>query len=369
MRAFIGKATKDEVIIRVQGVKNSIYYKAEKGEKFNFRASNLSNILLLTAFPIAMKKGLDLEVTGDFDHVLVKNLLKVSNLWYQLRPDKFSKPVRIIVTPESERKVADSFDHVSNRKTSVMAFSGGVDSTYAFLNNNNNPAGNVVDFCVMINGFGYNLKEDSEYNSQYDKNRNFLESKNVSLCSVKTNYKQVVAWYPLFHTMGISAVLNLFGKDYNIGSIGLDYTFKEERMLGPWGNLTLLDMLYSSSDFLIDPIGGDRNRIQKIKYLDDNNALHYVTVCNNIEKYGKNCGSCDKCIRTMLMYDVNGIDPSESFIGELNEDKLKGIKIQKNTQYVFYLSLLESMPADHIYRSYVENSIKAYKSLCKIQRA
>lgn len=358
MRAFINSHSDNKIEVKVQGVRQSIYYLSD-AKGFNYTSENLSNLLLLTAFPIAMKKGLDLEVSGNFDPVIVRNLEKLSVVWSQYRPDKFFRACKIIVS-DGEFRDEKSSNLRKKLDKSVMAFSGGVDSMYALLRNRQMSNSHRVDHCVMINGFGYDLSESSFFKEQFTKNSEFLGLYGVSLCDIETNYKKVVAWYPFFHSMGIATVLNLFGAKYDIGAIGLDYTYKEEQELGPWGNLSLLNGLYSSSSFLIDPIGADRERVEKIKFLNEQDALKYITVCNFIEKAGKNCGNCDKCIRTMLMCVANRIDYRDIFEGDLTKKDVENINIKKNTQYIFYKSIVKRLKDHPSYQRVLESKLDKY---------
>lgn len=358
MKAYIKSCRSNNVEFVVQGEKKPIYFVPEGGDVFCFDESSLNNSLLLTAFPIAMKKGLDLEVEGSFDPLLIKNLEKVSEMWWRWRPDKFSRPVRIV---EKGCNKQETRSYSVDLDSSIMAFSGGVDSTYALLRYNEKNPDKKIKKCVMINGFGYDLSESSAYGKQYEKNKSFLEKEDVYLYSARTNYKNIVAWYPFFHAMGIAAVLNLYAKENRVGAVGLDYDYDEERNLGPWGNLFVLNTLYSASSFFIEPIGGDKNRVEKIAYLHQHGMLSSVTVCNNVERYGRNCGVCEKCIRTMLTCDIKNVE-YESIFGRavLNKD-IEKLKISKPTQYIFYTTLLKHIEDGQAVKKIIEEKVEDYR--------
>ena len=241
-----------------------------------------------------------------------------------------------------------------------MAFSGGVDSTYALLRYNEKEPKNKIDKCLMINGFGYDLSEGSVFGKQYEKNKDVLGQKGISLYSAQTNYKKVVAWYPFFHAMGIAAVLNLYAAENEAGAVGLDYDYAEERRLGPWGNLFVLNTLYSASNFFIDPVGGDKNRVEKIKYLHQHGMLSSVTVCNNVERHGKNCGVCEKCVRTMLTCDINAIEYKSIFGRKVASEDIERLKISKPTQYIFYTTLIEYVESGSFVKEILDKKIKSY---------
>ncbi|MDA5564147.1 hypothetical protein PJK54_10775 [Cobetia sp. MMG027] len=357
MKAYSRYINDSHIEVKVQGVPKSIWFKAIDN-KFKLSSTSLGNLLLLTAFPIAMKKGLDLEIEEKCCPVLVNNLNLVGSLWHQWRPDKFVKKSKVICKPNN---IPSYPTQPAGCSKAIMAFSGGIDSTYALasrINNGNFPS---VKSCIMINGFGYNLEDNSFYDEQFEKNKILLDSFSVGLKQVSTNYKKVVAWYPFFHAMGIAAIMNLYSEEYKVGVIGLDYTIKEEKVLGAWGNLTILNLLYSSKELIIEPVGSDRNRIEKIGYLADMNLLNNITVCNFIEETGSNCGNCEKCIRTMLMFEANNLSHESIFKEELNVEKVKDIKIVKNTQYIFYKSLAVSPSLKQVYRQLINVKISNFK--------
>lgn len=358
MKAHAKVISQRHLEVRVQGVPSPIWFKSQD-KNFEFTNENLSNIVLLTAFPIAMKKGLDLEVNIQVCSRLVNNLNLVSQLWHQWRPDKFPKASRII---PNEAGYFDPQTYSTNSQKAIMAFSGGIDSTYAFVSRHESKVFPYVESAIMIDGFGYSLEDNSFYIQQYYKNKRYLEKYSVGLINVSTNYKKIVAWYPFFHAMGIAATMNLFGANHNVGVIGLDYTFVEERSLGPWGNLTILNMLYSSSRMNIEPSGGDISRVEKIKYLSERKELNKVTVCNFIEKTGTNCSNCEKCLRTMLMFEANNIDYTDNFEGRLTYDKVSKIKIVKNTQAIFYSTIANNESLDKKYRSHLISELEKWRS-------
>src|SRR5690606_5299320 len=117
----------------------------------------------------------------------------------------------------------------------AIAFSGGIDSTYAFAVNQFAQTAHPFEItqAIMIDGFGYDLEKKKMFEKQRYKNRIFLKRFNVGLTTVRTNWRNVVTFYQLFHTIGIAAVMNLFSQRHHGGIIGLDFTYNEESTLGP----------------------------------------------------------------------------------------------------------------------------------------
>jgi len=142
------------------------------------------------------------------------------------------------------------------------------------------------------------------------------------------------------HTIGIAAILHLRSDKVAGGYIGMDFTFDEEFEVGPWGNSALMSRHFSSADFPVVPTGGELSRVGKLHSLIQSGEDGYLTVCNNSKRSLKNCGSCEKCQRTMLAYRSLGIEPADGlFEHALELEAVRKLKISKLTQWVFYVRM------------------------------
>ncbi|MFC1719120.1 hypothetical protein ACFL6S_36040, partial [Candidatus Poribacteria bacterium] len=69
----------------------------------------------------------------------------------------------------------------------------------------------------------------------------------------------------------------------------------------PWGAHPSLDPYYSSAHFQIEHHGVDMSRFQKTALVADwPIALQNIRVCQRDESGTRNCGSCEKCIKTTV---------------------------------------------------------------------
>ena len=327
------------LVIQIQGIKEFIRFEVSNTSSFKFCNSNIGSALAMLAFPFATIKGLDLEIPAPVNPELKLSLELLSVYWHQNRKNIFKRPIIIKSDGFSEQVSIDS-----SISGSLIAFSGGVDSTYALSSFTKSTE--IVDMlkptsAIMINGFGYSLEHQEQFDRQFLLNKEYCQKKCIDLFSVKTNWKEVAPAYQLFHIVGIVGVMNLFAEQFKAGVIGLDFTLNEEIKLGVWGNTALISRLLSNSSFPIFPAGGDRNRIEKLEYLFNNNEYKHLAVCNNTAKSQSNCGCCEKCIRTKLMLLASGVEISDNMFDDTNVYRyLPRIKITKKTQVIFYESLL-----------------------------
>jgi hypothetical protein len=103
----------------------------------------------------------------------------------------------------------------------------------------------------------------------------------------------------------LSAVTCMFGKGYQKGYIASSYDAAFS--VKPWGSHPQLDAYYSTSYFSMENSGTEMTRFKKVRMLADwQVALNHMRVCQNDNSGGGNCGTCEKCIRTMLMLESMG---------------------------------------------------------------
>lgn len=103
----------------------------------------------------------------------------------------------------------------------------------------------------------------------------------------------------------LSAITGMFGKGYNKGLIASSYDASFANK--PWGSNPQLDAYYSSSHFRMENSGTEMTRQRKVEIIADwPIGLQSIRVCQNDNSGGSNCGTCEKCIRSMLMLESIG---------------------------------------------------------------
>jgi hypothetical protein len=103
----------------------------------------------------------------------------------------------------------------------------------------------------------------------------------------------------------LSAVTSLFSQRFHRGYIASSY---DAAFTGkPWGSHPQLDAYYSSAHFQMENSGTEMTRLRKVELVADwPVAFQHIRVCQNDNSASKNCGTCEKCIRTMLMLEGLG---------------------------------------------------------------
>lgn len=97
----------------------------------------------------------------------------------------------------------------------------------------------------------------------------------------------------------------MFGKGFKKGLIASSYdaAFTSK----PWGSHPQLDAYYSSGHFRMENSGTEMTKLRKVELVANwPTGLHNMRVCQNDNSGSNNCGTCEKCIRTMLMLEAIG---------------------------------------------------------------
>jgi hypothetical protein len=101
-----------------------------------------------------------------------------------------------------------------------------------------------------------------------------------------------------WHGAVLSFIAAFFSKGWSKAYIASSSS--DTDYLHPWGSHPLLDTNYSSGHFQIEHHGAGISRFEKTALVADwKTALENIRVCQNDNKGEANCGTCEKCIRTM----------------------------------------------------------------------
>jgi len=130
------------------------------------------------------------------------------------------------------------------------------------------------------------------------------------------------------HAAHLTAVAHLFGRRLTSVSIAASY---DPSFLGPWGSHPMLDPNYGSSAVEIRHEGFGRTRAERVALVGGwKEALPFLTVCvqTPIERSRRNCGRCEKCVRTMLDLDLAGaLVPPAPFPGKVDAALLEAVQL------------------------------------------
>ena len=103
----------------------------------------------------------------------------------------------------------------------------------------------------------------------------------------------------------------------------------------PWGGNPITYAMLSSHDFQIVYDGGEFARTEKAeRILDWETGLRNLRVCWEGPLTGRNCGRCEKCLRTKLNFMAVGAALPESLAGRPTDAQIRALRAGNHAQLV-----------------------------------
>lgn len=291
-------------IVRANGVEHELWFRSD-GRPLS-TASGADPFLLAALLPF-MGDGQPVHVHGAVSKRLLANLAEWQAVWSRWRPERYS-PVEI---------TADQV--VDLRPTSdaaVVAFSGGVDAAYTVHRHRSGRAGwGAVDLrlALLVHGFDIALDNDEAFASAAQRARRVLDGTGIELCTIATNLRSEldIDWEDAFAIV-VSAALALLTPQVGIGLIGSSEPY--DQLVLPWGSNPITDPLSSSGLLDVRHDGASATRTEKVgALLEWPQAAAALRFCWQGEQQDRNCGECEKCVRTLQNFKLNGVDDPACF--------------------------------------------------------
>ena len=283
--------------------------------RFQDGVTRRSDPFLLALLPVAMALGEGLEIEGMVSSRLVFGLRDYQKILHTWWPKHFSV---IDVT------YGTTSDGHNNRqpKSVCSSFSGGIDSFFTL--HRHRAAIEVLPeyrltHCLMIDGFDndVDLGQTGLFQTLREVYEPMLSAQGIQLVVVHTNMQQfrlaAMTRANLYLTVGmplVSAAMvlgDMFARFYIPASFNY-------RNLIPDGSHPMLDHLLSTETMQIIHDGAAVSRVEKtIAIAGWSDSHSRLRVCFNGARYNpqrkviENCGTCEKCVRTMIPLEVAGM--------------------------------------------------------------
>ena len=216
--------------------------------------------------------------------------------------------------------------------------SGGVDSlamlrsltTLRPLGHPDRPtAAVIVDFPYLG---GIDRKEtDARFLRSMATSREICSSLGLDVIAVASNFCELnpsmAFWIYRYHGAFLASMAHFLSGRYRRFHIASSYPMTH---LVPWGSHPQLDPYYSSQHVAISHDGAELSRLEKVRRLCDwPMALNRMYVCTSRSSDGRNCGACEKCVRTKLHLLLEGrLGDAAAFAeNDVSEADVAGIRI------------------------------------------
>ena len=267
---------------------------------------------LLAALLPAMKASADIRVYGSVSHELLANLTELQLVWQKWCPSLYhAVQMQIDHVREVEVKLAGA----------ISAFSGGADAQFTVYRHARRLAGYATRELragVFVHGFDIPLTDEDGFQRAAANASSVLHDLGLNIFCAKTNVRQIfdVNWEHYF-AAAVASVLFGFKNFVGIGLIGSSEPY--DSLLLPWGSNPISDPLCSTGEFRVIHDGGGFSRSEKIEVLSSwAIGVRNLRVCWAGDYNDRNCGYCEKCVRTRLNFLLAGIPQPECFVTPLD---------------------------------------------------
>jgi hypothetical protein len=204
------------------------------------------------------------------------------------------------IPPIAERRP----DAGGSNAASALMFSGGVDSFHTLL------CGPKPDFLVSVHGFDIPLDDSRRMDELRLVLRESAEACGVRPVVIRTNLREHPSagrpsLWERSHGGGIAAIGHLLSDHIGKLSVSASWFLPDQQ---PWGSHTLTDPLFSANGLVIDHVGWDVKREDKVDAIAKNDVVQkHLRVCYKNVDTAVNCSRCEKCVVAMLHLMENGV--------------------------------------------------------------
>lgn len=240
--------------------------------------------------PVAMQLGENLHIEGQVTKDAIEATQRAQKYLLQGHPNM--KEIKLTFS----NVIDDSNEVESSRKVGLF-FSGGLDSTFA--------AETLEDINTLISVWGFDIPatNSAHWKLTLELIKPYARELNKELLVVKSNIRELsnglVEWGGDYHGSALAGVsislTNHLKKNYLAAS--------RQRSEPDWGHSAELALSYTTPQHLIEQTEGIK-RIAKAHGIADIERTKYVRVCYRNVKGLANCGTCKKCVRTRLEFDL-----------------------------------------------------------------
>lgn len=282
--------------------------------------TGLSDPFLLGSLMLFMRHGGELHVEGPVSRRLLAGLEEWQEAWALWRPNVY-RTVRM----SADEVVTDS----PRSPRAIAAFSGGVDAAFTVRRHLTGLAGwRTAELAagLLVQGFEIPLEQDDVFHRARDRAATMLAGSELELLSLRTNIGQLgLNWADAFG-LATAACLTLYAPNYGIGLLGSSEPY--DHLLLPWGSHPITDHLMSSGSMEVRHDGAGASRTEKVRLLASwPEARANLRVCHAGEHMDRNCGRCEKCVRTVLNFRAIGAGLPECFEEDVTDEQIRAIAL------------------------------------------
>lgn len=243
----------------------------------------------------------------------------------------------------------------SRRSSGITAFSGGVDSCFSVYRHtklSELAPKRDLGAALMMHGFDIPLEQPAVFAQSAQRSQHMTDEAGLRLFTGATNLRILpVPWEDTF-AAAVAGSLAFFQPAFSYGLVPSFQEWSQARF--DHGSNPLTDPLLSSPSFQIVHDGAGYGRIQKLRHLAQwAGALRHVRVCWQGAQLDRNCCACEKCLRTMLMLDICGVDGCEAFPKPIDLRVISNLAIRNQSGLDEFQYLLDETRRQRLERPWI----------------
>jgi hypothetical protein len=285
----------------------------------------------------AMRLGQPIRIHGAVSREALRNLNEFQEAWTLWKRNPYRKVD--ILPDEWVEGPASKPD-----QEAIAAFSGGVDSIFTVLRHAGGRLGLAAyplrRSLLMVHGFDVPLGAPRQLDALQERVKPLVDELGLAVRTIRTNLKQLALqdWGDSFAAQ-LACCLHNYSHEFTHGLVGSSEPYNE--LVLPWGSNPATDHLLSGAAFRIVHDGAGYSRTQKVEELARNPvASRVVKVCWEGKETFKNCGVCEKCMRTRLNFLAAGVPDPECFDTPLDTSQIDHIDLQNAVHYEELVSIV-----------------------------
>ena len=270
-------------------------------------------------FLMMQRGGGEVYIDSPITLSTMRNVERLSRLWSSWKPDRYKS---ITIKAEVAKDSLNPSDKL------ITAFSGGLDASYTaykYKHNLDDIYKLEYDKSIMIFGADIPLSDPDAFDRAFAVAKTMLDDLGVEIIPIETNVRDYLnSWEDSFGSVVIGC-LSFFSKAYGYGAAS-DSSIMNYHI--PWGMNPITDQLFSSPLFYFISDGWDHSRTERAALVRNwEVGLNNLRVCWENKDTSKNCGCCEKCIRTKLNFKAVGVDhmpsmPTDLSLTDFDNNKL-----------------------------------------------
>lgn len=302
----------------------------------------------------AMEHGRDIRVEGRVSPQLLDGLETLQGIWHRWRPGRY-RPIRIRAEEESEATCANG------ERPAVFAFSGGVDASFALFRHLQGNAGRnnlTPSAALLVHGMDIPLARGDFYQAAGARAERMLEGTGLRLIRMRTNSRQFGQRWTDSFGLQLSACFLVFQHIFSAAVSGSGEPY--DTLVLPWGSTPLTDHLASTKVMKREHDGCAYDRTEKVEWLiRHTDIVDDLRVCWAGPSLDRNCGECEKCVRTMLNFWAIGHQVPAAFPTQLTPKLVSTVRPRNEAQLRELTSLFRHSEKHRAARDPITRSLRA----------